>query len=72
MRVDATYATHTLLPLLGVQPLLGRFFDASEDRPGDPSVVCSATTLWQRAFNGDPSIIGRKITSTPCRSPWSA
>src|SRR5664279_3953270 len=39
VRIDAAYATHELLPMLGVKPMLGRFFDASEDRPGDPTVV---------------------------------
>lgn len=62
VRVDATYATHQLLPLLGVQPMLGRFFDKSEDRPGDPTVVVLGHDVWQRAFGGDPGIVGRKIS----------
>lgn len=61
VRVDAAYATHELLPALGVRPLLGRWFDASEDRPGDPQVVVLGYGVWQRAFAGDPGIIGRKI-----------
>lgn len=61
VRVQAGYATHTLLPLLGVRPMLGRWFDESEDRPGDPTVVVLGHDLWQRAFAGDRSIIGRKI-----------
>jgi len=60
-RVDAAYVTHQLLPLIGVRPLLGRWFDAKEDRPGDPEVVILGYDVWQRAFAGDPSIIGRKI-----------
>src|SRR5262249_53463481 len=39
VRVHATRASHELLPLLGVRPVLGRWFDADEDRPGDPQVV---------------------------------
>jgi len=61
VRVDAALATHQLLPMLGVRPLLGRWFDASEDRPGDPEVVVLGYDLWQRAFAGDRGIIGRKI-----------
>lgn len=62
VRVEAAYATHDLLPLLGVPPLLGRFYDAREDSPGgDPTVVVLGYDVWQRAFAGDPSIIGRKI-----------
>ncbi|MDQ3368683.1 MAG: ABC transporter permease [Myxococcota bacterium] len=60
-RIDATFATHTLLPMLGVQPLLGRFFDASEDVPGDYTVILLGYDVWQRAFDGDPAIIGRTI-----------
>lgn len=61
VRIQAAYATHELLPLLGVRPLLGRWFDASEDRPGDPTVVVLGHDLWKRAFAGDPGIIGRKV-----------
>jgi putative ABC transport system permease protein len=61
VRVDAAGVTHQLFPLLGVRPLLGRWFDAKEDRPGDPEVVILGYDIWQRAFAGDPSIIGRKI-----------
>ena len=61
VRVEAAYATHELLPLLGVPPLLGRWFDAREDRPGDPEVVVLGYDVWHRAFAGDPGIIGRKI-----------
>lgn len=60
-RVDATFATHTLLPTLGVKPLLGRFFAASEDRPGDPTVILIGHDLWKRAFGGDPDIIGKTL-----------
>jgi putative ABC transport system permease protein len=70
VRVQLAYATHTLLPVLGVQPMLGRWFDATEDRPtapaegmvvGDPTVVVLGYDLWQRAFGGDKRVIGRKI-----------
>jgi putative ABC transport system permease protein len=61
VRVRAAYATHTLLPLLGVQPLMGRYFDASEDTPGDPRVVVIGYNVWQRAFGGDPDIVGKVV-----------
>jgi putative ABC transport system permease protein len=71
VRISVGYATHTLLPLLGVQPLLGRFFDASEDSPqkwvpgaqivGDPSVIVINYEVWQDVFGGDKHIIGRKV-----------
>jgi predicted permease len=61
IRIEAAYATHQLLPLLGVRPALGRWFDASEDRPGDPQVIVLGHDVWQRGFAGDPTIVGRKI-----------
>ncbi|NVB84642.1 MAG: ABC transporter permease [Kofleriaceae bacterium] len=70
VRLQVGYATHQLLPLLGVPPLLGRWFDAEEDAPGtpspgqlvgDPSVVVINYDVWQRAFGGDPQIIGKKV-----------
>jgi len=61
VRIDAAYANHELLPLLGVKPVLGRWFDASEDHPGDPTVIVLGYDVWRRAFAADPTIIGRKI-----------
>ncbi|HEY5950542.1 MAG TPA: ABC transporter permease [Kofleriaceae bacterium] len=61
VRVEASYATYELLPMLGVKPILGRWFDKSEDHPGDQEVIVLGYDVWQRAFGGDPSVIGRKI-----------
>jgi putative ABC transport system permease protein len=61
MRVDATFSTYTLLPLLGVKPELGRFFDKTEDRPGDYSVMLISHELWHRMFNGDPGVLGKRV-----------
>jgi putative ABC transport system permease protein len=61
VRVRATFATHQLLPLLAVRPVLGRWFDESEDRPGDPQVVVIGHDVWQRVFGGDPGIIGKQV-----------
>lgn len=61
VRVHAIYATHQLLPLIGVRPAIGRWFDASEDRPGDPQVVVLSAALWRRVFGGDPAIVGAQI-----------
>ena len=46
---------------LGVQPALGRFFTADEDRPGNHVIVLGYAT-WQAQFGGDPSVIGRTVT----------
>jgi putative ABC transport system permease protein len=50
-----------LFPLLGVQPVMGRGFLASEDAPGQASVAVLSYELWQRRFGADPSIPGKSI-----------
>jgi predicted permease len=49
------------LPLLGVEPLLGRAFSAEEDRPNSESVMILSHGLWQRRFGSAPDILGRRI-----------
>jgi len=50
-----------LLPTLGLQPTLGRNFNAGEDRPGGPRAVLLGYGLWQRAYGGDAGVIGRRL-----------
>ena len=54
-------ATHTLFDVLGTRPLLGRPFDASEDRPGAAPVIVIGYGMWQQDLAGDPHVIGRQI-----------
>jgi putative ABC transport system permease protein len=54
-------ATAEALPLLGARTILGRLFTRSEDRPDASRVVVLGHDLWQRAFGGDRTILGRAI-----------
>ncbi len=54
--------TGNLLPLLGVDPLLGRLFIPGEDQAGAEHEVILSYGLWQRAFNHDPSLLGKTVT----------
>jgi predicted permease len=45
--------------VLGVHPLMGREFTRQEDVPGGPPLAILSYRIWQRLFQGDPSIIGR-------------
>jgi predicted permease len=54
--------TPNLLPMLGVDPLLGRQFAAGEDRQGAEHEVVLSYRLWQRLFNGDANVLGKPIT----------
>src|SRR6516164_2404892 len=58
----ALQVTDGTLPLLGVPPLLGRWFTRQDDSPDSPDTVMLTYGYWQRKFGGDPSIVGRSIT----------
>ena len=51
-----------LFALLRVAPAQGRTFRPEEDAPGKNNVIAISHGLWQRRFNGDPSILGRSIS----------
>jgi predicted permease len=52
----------SLLPLLGVQPVLGRNFLKQEDYKGHEQVALLTAGLWQQRFGGNPKIVGQTIT----------
>lgn len=60
-RLTARMATAGLLPLLGINPLVGRTFLPEEDRAGGPAVVLLSYGLWQGRFAGSPEILGKSI-----------
>lgn len=60
-RITAARVTASLFPLLGVQPILGRSFQADEDRPG-MAVVILGYGLWQSKYGGSRDVIGTTIT----------
>ncbi|HEY3743967.1 MAG TPA: ABC transporter permease [Bryobacteraceae bacterium] len=46
----------------GIQPILGRWFSAAEEKRGDQSgVVVISSSLWHRRFGGERSAIGRTL-----------
>jgi len=53
--------TQDLLPMLGVQPALGRYFLPEEDKPGGERLIILSDELWRRRFGADPRIIGQTI-----------
>src|SRR4029077_15523688 len=55
-------ASASLLPLLGVQPAIGRNFTKEEDYKGHDQVALLSAELWERQFGADPKILGRSIT----------
>ena len=60
-QVVAIHASASLLPALGLDPVLGRNFSATEDRPGGGQVTLISYRMWQGRFNRDPSILGQAL-----------
>ena len=53
--------TQGLLPMLGVEPLLGRLFVDGEDKEGADREVILSYRLWQRRFSSDRNVLGKPI-----------
>jgi predicted permease len=53
--------TPNFMSMLGVRPLLGRWFEAPEGARGQSPVTILSYGLWQRRFGGDPGMVGRAI-----------
>ncbi len=60
-RLRAMEATADLLPMLGIQPLVGRGFMPEEDRPGQNNVIILNHGFWLRRFSADSNILGRTL-----------
>jgi len=61
-RIASTQVGDGFFDVLGVKPLLGRFFTPDEQIEGKDNVVVLSYALWQNRFNGDPQIMGKTIT----------
>lgn len=58
---EATAISANLVPMLGIQPLLGRAFLPEEDKPGHAQVAMISEGLFERRYGRDASIVGRTI-----------
>ena len=61
-RINRAYVSGQAFAILGVRAAVGRLFSAEQDRfPQDrPSAVLSYA-YWQRRFQGDPTVLGRRM-----------
>jgi len=56
------YVSGGYFQLLGIGPAAGRVITVSDDTAGGPPVVVLSYRYWQRQFNGDPRVIGQKLS----------
>jgi len=62
VRVASNEVSAAFTDVLAVTPVLGRGFTPDDYRSGAEPVVLISHGLWQRAWGGDPDILGRLIT----------
>src|SRR5581483_8302722 len=55
-------AAASLLPTLGLQPVIGRNFSPAEDSRGGEHVVLISNEMWRQRFNASPSALGQTLT----------
>jgi predicted permease len=60
-QIQAVQASEPIFRLFGAHTLIGRTYSPQENSPGGPRVVVLSYGWWQRAFAGDPKIVGRTI-----------
>ena len=59
--IDGIKSSLDLLPIFGIQPLIGRFFTPQEMQPGSDQVAILGHHLWQTRYGADPAILGQSI-----------
>ena len=61
-RIEGLWTSGEMWGVLGLKPLIGRFYTPEEDRPGcgSPGAVLSHA-YWQREFGGAPSVLQQTV-----------
>jgi putative ABC transport system permease protein len=60
LSVQGAFTTANLFPLMGVPPILGRVFNAEEERRKDRVLVLS-NGLWVSQFGASPEVVGKTL-----------
>ncbi len=60
-RIPGGQVSYDMLPVLGVQPMLGRLFSAQEDVAGSGNFVVLSYPLWKNRYRANPRIAGTAI-----------
>jgi len=59
-QIQASMASASMFPMLGIEPLRGRVFSVEEDSHQDRVAVISES-LWRNKFAANPAIVGKQI-----------
>jgi putative ABC transport system permease protein len=61
-QINGATISPSLLPILGIQPAMGRGFREGDDLPGAAPVALISEALWRRRFAGERSAVGARMT----------
>ena len=61
----------SFFPMLGIQPVLGRFWTADEDIPGNDHVAVISYATWKEQFGGNENVIGKTLLRFPDRANYT-
>jgi putative ABC transport system permease protein len=61
-RVSFLQTTHTMDEVLGLEPVIGRFYGQAEDTPDGPRAALLTQGFWEERFAGDPDVLGRTVS----------
>jgi len=61
VRVEGKIVSGNLFAALGARPALGRLLSPLDDRPQADRVLVLSHSTWQRRFDADPDIAGRRL-----------
>jgi putative ABC transport system permease protein len=59
--LQGMFVTKDYMPVMGVKTIAGRGFEDSDFSLGPTKAIVLGYEFWQRAFNGDPQIIGKIV-----------
>jgi putative ABC transport system permease protein len=60
-RLDGQTVSAGYFRVLGIRPILGRDFQASDDQFKGPKNVIISDRLWRRRFDANPNIVGQQV-----------
>jgi putative ABC transport system permease protein len=61
VRIRGMRATAETFDILGLKPVLGRFFSLENSKPANDKVVVLAQSYWESQFQKDPGVLGRTM-----------
>jgi putative ABC transport system permease protein len=61
VQIPGRYFTAGVGQALGMQPLIGRWFEPAEEAEGADRVLLISFRLWQGRFGGSPDVVGKRV-----------